>query len=311
LQAILGGAGTVLKQFMKAGMRGTLRGFGKFALTSALSAALSAIPVLAAPAGPIQVDVKLVIATDMSRSIDAEEAQIQRQGVADVFLDPAVIATIEKGSLGVIAVAMLDWSGYRDDRVVLDWTLVHNKASAMALAEKIRKLPTIQGQRTSISSALEHATAMLNDSDNEIVGTRKVIDVSGDGPNNDGTSLQHIHDATKDNGIVVNGLPIMDEKSDGYFADLDVYYGACVVAGKGAFLLPVKRFKDFGAAMRRKLVLEIAGNESPIRQAAAGFPNPLFLPIAATTVQRGAAAPAAKTYPGGCDKYGGWGGDGP
>ena len=149
----------------------------------------------------------------------------------------------------------------------LGWTLIHDKASAAALAEKIRKLPTIQGNRTSISSALEHAIAMLNDSDNTIVGTRKVIDVSGDGPNNDGTSLQHIHDATKDNGIVVNGLPIMDEKSDGYFADLDVYYGACVVAGKGAFLLPVKRFKDFGAAMRRKLVLEIAGNPSAIKQA--------------------------------------------
>jgi hypothetical protein len=291
-------------------MRGTLfRGFRKCAPATALVAALGAapapsLPALAAQAGPIQVDVKLVIATDMSRSIDAEEAQIQRQGVADVFLDPEIVRTIEKGSLGVIAVAMLDWSGYRDDRVVLEWTLVHDKASAAALAEKIRKLPTIQGQRTSISSALEHAIAMLNDSDNEIVGTRKVIDVSGDGPNNDGTSLQHIHDTTQNNGIVVNGLPIMDEKSDGYFADLDVYYGACVVAGKGAFLLPVKRFKDFGAAMKRKLVLEIAQDQSLVKQAAAQA-NPLLFQIAART------APAAKTYPGGCDKYGGWGGDGP
>jgi len=288
---------------MKAGMRGTLvRGFGRFALVFGLTGAFGAVPAPAAPAGAVQVDVKLVIATDMSRSIDAEEAQIQRQGVADVFLDPAVVATIEKGSLGVIAVAMLDWSGYRDDRVVLDWTLVHDKASAAALAEKIRKLPTIQGQRTSISSALEHAIAMINDSDNAIVGTRKVIDVSGDGPNNDGMSLQHVHDATQNNGIVVNGLPIMDENSEGYFADLDVYYGACVVAGKGAFLLPVKRFKDFGAAMRRKLVLEIAQDQSPVKQAGI---NPLFIQIAART------ASAAKTYPGGCDKYGGWGGDGP
>jgi hypothetical protein len=288
-------------------MRGTLyRGFRKFAPAAGLFAAFAALPAPAAPAGAIQVDVKLVIATDMSRSIDAEEAQIQRQGVADVFTDPEVISTIEKGSLGVIAVAMLDWSGYRDDRVVLDWTLVHDRASAVALAEKIRKLPTIQGQRTSISSALEHAFAMLNDSDNEIVATRKVVDVSGDGPNNDGTSLQHIHDTTENNGIVVNGLPIMDENSDGYFADLDVYYGACVVAGKGAFLLPVKRFKDFGPAMKRKLVLEIAANPSLVKHASGPNPNPLFVPIAART------APAAKTYPGGCDKYGGWGwgGDG-
>ena len=99
--------------------RHLFRGFGKFALAGG-SSSLAVMPAPAAPAGAIQVDVKLVIATDMSRSIDAEEAQIQRQGVADVFLDPAVISTIEKGSLGVIAVAMLDWSGYRDDRVVLD-----------------------------------------------------------------------------------------------------------------------------------------------------------------------------------------------
>src|SRR5882757_2024037 len=182
-------------------MRGTpFRGLGRIAPSLGLIAALGVTPAPAASGGPIQVDVKLVIATDMSRSIDAEEAQIQRQGVADVFLDPEVVKTIQKGSLGVIAVAMLDWSGYRDDRVVLDWTLVHDKASATALAEKIRKLPTIQGQRTAISSALEHAIAMLNDSDNEIVGTRKVIDVSGDGPNNDGPSLQHVHDTTQNNG---------------------------------------------------------------------------------------------------------------
>jgi hypothetical protein len=297
-------------------MRGNMfRGRMKFALLGGVCSALATVAAPAASAGPVQVDVKLVIATDLSHSIDAEEAQIQRQGVADAFLDSEVVRTIEKGSLGVIAVAMLDWSGYRDDRVALDWTFVHDKASAAALAERIRKLPAIQGQRTSISSALEHAIAMLNDSDNQIVGTRKVIDVSGDGPNNDGISLQHVHDTTENNGIVVNGLPIMDENSDGYFADLDVYYGACVVAGKGAFLLPVKRYRDFGTAMRRKLVLEIAQNQSPIRAASAALqPNLLFLPIAtgakkpAIPSQRGAAA---KTYPGGCDKYGGWGGDGP
>ena len=108
---------------------------------------------------------------------------------------------------------------------------------------------------------------MLDESDGKIVATRKVIDVSGDGPNNDGISLQHIHDTTANNGIIVNGLPIMDENAEGYVPDLDQYYAACVVAGKGAFLVVVKRYKDFGAAMRHKLVLEISQNESQIKQA--------------------------------------------
>jgi hypothetical protein len=138
-----------------------------------------------------------------------------------------------------------------------------------------------------------------------------VIDVSGDGPNNDGISLQHIHDTTADNGVIVNGLPIMDEHSEGYFPDLDKYYAACVVAGKGAFLVTVKAYKDFGSAMRRKLVLEISQNESQIRQALNDWQDaPLLRKIAAGTGQTAAAARVlrpAPTYPGGCDKYGGFG----
>jgi len=162
----------------------------------------------------------------------------------EVFLDPDVVKAIKSGALGRIAVAMLDWSSPNYDRVVLDWTIVEDQASATALAEKVRRIPRTPGNRTSISGALERGTLMLNESDNKIVATRKVIDVSGDGPNNDGISLQHIHDTTADNGIVVNGLPIMDENAEGYVPDLDKYYAACVVAGKGAFLVVVKKYKD-------------------------------------------------------------------
>jgi hypothetical protein len=206
---------------------------------------------------------------------------------------------------------MLDWSSPNYDRVVLDWTFVEDEASATALAEKVRSLPRTPGTRTSISGALERATLMLNESDGKIVATRKVIDVSGDGPNNDGVSLQHIHDTTANNGITVNGLPIMDENAEGYVPDLDQYYAACVVAGKGAFLVVVKRFRDFGAAMRRKLVLEISQNESQIRQTLGELQaSPLLKTIAAG--DSGPAVPPqiqrpAKTYPGGCDKFGGWG----
>ena len=285
----------------------------RLALLGGMLSALAALPAPAAPAGATQVDVKLVIASDMSRSIDQDEARLERQGLADLFLDPEVVKAIQSGPLGVIAVSMLDWSGYRNQKVVLDWTIVNDAASAAALAEKVRNLPSLQGERTSISAAIERANAMLNDSDNKIVATRKVIDVSGDGPNNDGTSLQHIHDTTKDNGIVVNGLPIMDQGSDDYFPDLDKYYAACVVAGKGSFLVVVKSFKDFGPAMRRKLVLEISQNETQIRQALQELQaNPLLKRAAAGNGS--ATLPQflrpAKTYPGGCDKYGGWGWEG-
>jgi len=270
---------------------------------------LSTVSAPAAPAGPTQVDVKLVIATDVSHSIDQEEAQIQREGIADLFLDPEVVKAIQSGPLGAIAVAMLDWAGHREDYLALDWTIVNDKASATALSQRIRALPDHSGQRTSISNAIEKSILLLNSSEGEIVGTRKVIDVSGDGPNNDGVSLQHVHDTTKDNGIIVNGLPIMDVASDDYFPDLDKYYDACVVAGKGSFLVVVKSFKDFGKAMRRKLVLEISSNESQIKQVLRELsPNPLLRKVATGEEKspqlliRG----GTKMYPGGCDKFGGW-----
>src|SRR5882672_194858 len=288
---------------MRAGGR-MFRNRMNLALLGGMLSALAALPAPAAPGTPTEVDVKLVIATDVSRSITEEEATLQREGTAEVFLDPEVVKAIQSGALGRIAVAMLDWSSPRDDRIVLDWTIVKDKGSAAALAEKIRKIPIAYGERTSISAALERSTIMLNDSDKDIVAERKVIDVSGDGPNNDGISLQHIHDTTKDNGIVVNGLPIIDESSAAAYRDLDQYYDACVVAGKGAFLIVVHKYKDFGIAMRRKLVLEISQNESQIKQAQGAVQaNPLLIKIAAGN----ASLRPPKVYPGGCDKFGGWG----
>lgn len=289
--------------------RGMFRGRMKLAALAALLSGFAALQAPAAPAGVIEVDLKLVIATDVSRSINDEEAQLQREGIAQVFSDPAVVKAIQSGAIGRIAVAMLDWSSPRDDRVVLDWTIVEDATSATALAERVRRIPRTPGNRTSISAALVRGMVMLNESDGDIRATRKVIDVSGDGPNNDGISLQHIHDTTANNGITVNGLPIMDENSEGYYPDLDKYYAACVVAGKGAFLVVVKRYRDFGAAMRRKLVLEISQDESQIKQALGERGGNPLLKIAA----RGAPAPQpqilrpAKTYPGGCDQYGGFG----
>lgn len=287
---------------------GMVRGRMKWALLGGVLTTLATLPAPAAPAGPVRVDVKLVIATDVSHSIDLEEAQLQRQGIADVFVDPDVIKAIESGPLGVIAVAMIDWSGYRNYGIVLDWTFVKDKASAAALSEKIRAMPVRQGERTSISNAIERSIDLLNSSDKEISGTRRVIDVSGDGPNNDGISMQQVHDATRNNGIIVNGLPIMDENSDGYFPDLDQYYAACVVAGKGSFQIVVRSFKDFGAAMRRKLVFEVSENETQIQRALEDLQPPLLKTIAAVGGRLPTLPEFQKptAYPGGCDKYGGW-----
>jgi len=291
---------------------GVLRGRMKLGLAAGLLCAFAAMPAPAAPSGPTQVDLKLVLATDVSRSINNEEARIQREGVAEAFANPEVIKAIEGGALGRIAVAMIDWSSPQLNRVVLDWTIVKDKASAMALSDKIRIIPRTRGQRTSISSALELGSLLLESSDKDIVGTRRVIDVSGDGPNNDGNPLHDVHDKTIANGIVVNGLPIMDENANGYFPDLDKYYAGCVVGGRGAFVVVVKSFADFGAAMRHKLILEISEDERQIRQAL----NELH---ADTPLKRTAAgdAPAAQpqvlrpnsAYQGSCDLSGfGFGG---
>ena len=240
-----------------------------------LCATLLTLPAQSAPqpqfrapsaTGPQQVDLKLVIATDVSRSINDEEAAIQRDGMAEAFISAEVIKAIESGALGRIAVAMLDWSSPEFNRVVLDWTIIDGKNSAAAFAEKVRNAPRTPGRRTSISGAIEMGALMLEASERNIVATRRVIDVSGDGPNNDGRPLGDAHKEVMAQKIVINGLPIMDENANGYYPNLDKYFAGCVVGGTGAFVVVVRSFNDFGAAMRRKLILEISQDDNQIRQ---------------------------------------------
>jgi hypothetical protein len=181
-----------------------------------------------APAAPQQVDLKLVLAVDVSGSIDSEEFNLERQGTADAFADPEVVKAIQTGSLGRIAVAMLDFSSPQFDKVVIDWTVIKDRASAMAFSEMVRNTPRSPGRRTSVSSALELGSLLLESSEKDIVATRRVIDVTGDGPNNDGGPMTEAHDKTIAQGIVVNGLPVMDEMANGYFPELDKYYAGCV-----------------------------------------------------------------------------------
>jgi hypothetical protein len=246
-----------------------IRAMKAFLQLSGAMAAVLALCSSAPAAAPQQVDLKLVLAVDVSGSIDNDEFTLEREGTADAFADPEVLKAIQGGSLGRIAVAMLDFSSPQFDKVVIDWTVIKDKASAQAFAETIRNTPRTPGRRTSVSSALELSSLLLESSEKDIVATRRVIDVTGDGPNNDGNPMTDAHDKTIAQGVVVNGLPVMDDMANGYFPELDKYYAGCVTGGRGAFVVVVKSYKDYSAAMRHKLVLEISQNETLLKQAQA------------------------------------------
>ncbi|HEX5280168.1 MAG TPA: DUF1194 domain-containing protein [Micropepsaceae bacterium] len=234
-----------------------------------LLGALAFLPQQAtSAAGQQEVDLKLVLAVDVSGSIDNEELQLEREGTADAFADPEVMRAIQNGSLGRIAVAMVDFSSDPYNKIVADWHIIRDRPSALQFADFVRKIPRSVGHRTSISSALELGTVMLESSDKDITSSRNVIDVSGDGPNNWGNHMQPAHDRTVADGIVINGLPVMDQQANGYFPDLDKYYAACVAGGRGSFVIVVRNYRDYAAGMRRKLVLEISRNGSPTQQKA-------------------------------------------
>jgi hypothetical protein len=266
-----------------------------------------------APAAPQQVDLKLVLAVDVSGSIDSEEFRLEREGTANAFADPEVVKAIQTGSLGRIAVAMLDFSSPQFDKVVINWTIIKDKASAMAFADTIRDTPRTPGRRTSVSSALELGSLLLESSEKDIEATRRVIDVTGDGPNNDGNPMTDVHDKTIAQGIVVNGLPVMDDMANGYFPELDKYYAGCVTGGRGAFVVVVKSYGAYAAAMRHKLILEISQNESLFKRAENWAPAKRLLVRTAATGQRPSPPitvlrSAPNEFSRHCDIQGGYGG---
>ena len=257
-----------------------MRGFliGSFKLMLGASVAVLSSPAVAAE----HVDLKLVLATDVSGSISNDELWLERRGTAAAFLYPDVIRAIEGGALGRIAVAMIDFSSPGFGKTVIDWRIIHDRASAAEFARVILAIPRTPGNRTSISNALELGAELIRSSEREIVATRSVIDIAGDGPNNDGKSVAAVRQLVMARGVAVNGLAIMDENANGYFPNLDKYYQACVAGGRNAFVIVVRSFRDFGVAMRRKLILEISQNESEIELAQA----PVLIPVVAA----GAAA---------------------
>ena len=217
------------------------------------------------------VDVELVLAVDMSQSMDPGEHELQRSGYLAALLHPDVLRAIRDGIHGRVAITYIEWGGPASQAVTVPWTLIEDEASAKGFVGALAAKPirTISG--TSISGALAFAASLFEG--NGYDGFRRVIDVSGDGPNSSGEPVAPTRDAVLEQGLIVNGLPIM-LREPGYtpwsIPDLDIYYADCVIGGPGSFVLPVDDPAQLADAIRQKLVLEIAG------------PPPRLLPATAT-----------------------------
>ena len=228
----------------------------------ALALALLVGPAPAALAGP-EVDLALVLAVDVSYSMDPDEQRLQREGFVEAFRSGAVQEAIRGGMTGRIAVVYMEWAGAQHQQVVVPWTVIEGPGSAAAFADRLAATPTGRAFWTSLSGALDAGMRLLEASGVE--PARRVIDVSGDGPNNQGHPVTAARDDALAAGVTVNGLPILMKRGTSAWdiPDLDLYYRDCLIGGRGAFMVPVLEREQFAKAIRTKLVLEIAGRPLP------------------------------------------------
>ncbi len=240
-----------------------------FALAAALWAAAFPPAQSFAQAADTPVDLELILAVDVSRSMDIDEQQLQRDGYIAALTHPEVLSAIAQGRHGRIALQYVEWAGPDSQYTVVDWRVIDGPGSAGAFAATLAQAPIQRLQGTSISHGLAFVAPQFDG--NGYKAARRVIDVSGDGPNNMGMPIEAAREAIIDSGITINGLPIMIKRPMGLFSipDLDVYYEDCVIGGFGAFLVVVHSADQFAEAIRRKLVLEIAGRAPQVVRAAA------------------------------------------
>jgi hypothetical protein len=229
---------------------------GEVANTAALN---SGYRVVAGSEQP-SVDVELVLAVDVSYSMDPGELLLQREGYAEAIVSNEFLQALKAGPNRRLALVYVEWSGPNDQKIIVPWRLIDSHESAAAVAAEIAKAPVRMGSRTSISGAINFALPLF-DAD-PYRGLRRVIDVSGDGVNNDGSPVTIARDAALARGITINGLPIMLEgrlPSQMDIDDLDLYYEDCVIGGSGSFMVTIRSRDGFKEAIRTKLVLEVAG----------------------------------------------------
>lgn len=211
------------------------------------------------------VDVELVLAVDVSLSMSPQELDIQRDGYAAALVHDDVLKAIRQGAYGRIAVTYVEWAGDYMQRVVVPWTGISSREEAEAFVVQLKAAPPNSARRTSVSGALLFARDLFAES--SFQGMKRVVDISGDGPNNQGSPVTEARDELVGMGIIINGLPLMTNggMASGYdLTDLDVYYAECVVGGPGSFVIPVNDWSAFPEAVRRKLVLELAGPVPPV-----------------------------------------------
>jgi hypothetical protein len=230
-----------------------------------VGATLALADLFAAPVASAEpVDIELVLAVDVSLSMSPAELEIQRHGYAAALVHDSVLQAIADGVHGKIAITYVEWAGITSQHVVVPWTIIATRADAERVVAQLSAHPPNSARRTSISAGLEFGADLFAES--VFDGAKRVIDVSGDGPNNQGAPVTVIRDRLVAQGITINGLPLMTNGgfASGYEVDnLDQYYTDCVIGGPGAFMIPVNDWTQFPEAVRRKLVLELAGPSSP------------------------------------------------
>ena len=226
-------------------------------------AALLALLLLDLPAAAqdkVEVDLALALAVDISGSVDPEEAKLQRQGYVQAFRDPEIRKAILGGNRGRIAVVYYEWSDAWLQKLLIDWTLLDSEASIDAFATRLERAPISIARRTSITGAIRYAIPLFGRSPYD--AERKVLDISGDGSNNDGGLVTEARHIALQQRIVINGLPVMNDRPNPFGfpneTDLDRYYLHCVVGGPRSFVEVARNFEDFPRAVRKKLLQEVA-----------------------------------------------------
>lgn len=213
------------------------------------------------------VDVELILAVDVSYSMDMDELAIQREGYALAIQSKEFLQALKAGPNGRIAVTYFEWAASSDQKIIIPWRLIDGPETADAVAGEIMKTPIRRASRTSISGAIGFAMPLFDE--DPYHGIRRVIDISGDGPNNNGGPVTVARDVALEKGIIINGLPIMVKEPSYSTMDidnLDYYYEDCVVGGRGSFVIAIKDREKFKEAIRTKLLMEVAGRtpEHPV-----------------------------------------------
>jgi hypothetical protein len=226
------------------------------------NAAPMSAPMLAQDGGATAVDAEVVLAVDVSYSMDPDEQALQREGYVQALTSREFMQALKAGTNGRIAVTYFEWANVGDQKILVPWRLIDGPESAGAVAAELAHAPYRRSSRTSISGGLMFAQSLFASSGYQ--GIRRVIDVSGDGANNNGPPVTVVRDQVLAKGIIINGLPIMLKKPNVLtmdIEDLDIYYEDCVIGGPGSFVIPIKEREKFTEAIRTKLVQEVAGRD--------------------------------------------------